>query len=199
MRKTFPLKSFLLRTCLLFCLGWLACAVQAASIAAPDTWRRESFPFPLAFAASIPYEGTEHVRFTPGWSDFASEQGFGYVFMWDIKPVPMEAAHLERGLAVYFDGLMENVARGRKLDELPVISAVVLHPLRAPAGWNEAYAGAVHTWNAFSKGEELRLHIEIAHRPCPGDRMQIFFAASKAKRTDPAWEPLRKARADTAC
>jgi hypothetical protein len=189
----------LLRTCLAFCLAGLAFAAHAASIAAPDAWRRESFTFPLAFAASIPYEGTEHVRFTPTWSSFASEQGFGYVFMWDIKRVPMEAAHLERGLAVYFDGLMENVARGRKLDELPVHSAVVLHPLAAPAGWHEAYAGAVHTWNAFNTGEDLRLHIEIAHRPCPGGRMQIFFAVSKAKRTDPAWNDLRKSRSDTSC
>jgi hypothetical protein len=188
-----------LRTCAVSCLAWLACAAHGAPIAAPDSWRRESFEFPLVFAASIPYVGSEHVRFSPGWTNFASEQGFSYVFMWDIKRVPMEAAHLERGLAVYFDGLMENVARGRKLDELPVHSAVVLHPLAAPPGWKEAYAGAIHTWNAFSKGEDLRLNIEIAHRGCPGERMQIFFAVSKAKRVDSAWDELRKIRSDTSC
>ena len=119
--------------------------------------------------------------------------------MWDIKRVPMEAAHLERGLAVYFDGLMENVARGRKVDELPVYSAVLLHPLAAPPGWKDAYAGAIHTWNAFSKGEDLRLNLEVAHRPCPGERMQIFFAVSKAKRADSAWDELRKIRSETSC
>jgi hypothetical protein len=190
---------FLLRSCLLFCLAWLAAAANAAPIAAPETWRRESFAFPLAFAASIPYEGTEHVSFSPGWSSFASERGFGYVFMWEIKRVPVEAAHLERGLAVYFDGLMENVARGRKLEELPVHGAVVLHPLAAPPGWKEGYAGAIHTWNAFSKGEDLRLNLEIAHRPCADDRMQIFFAVSKATRADATWNELRKIRGDTAC
>lgn len=139
------------------------------------------------------------MRFTPAWSSFANDQGFSYVFMWDIKRVPMEAARLERGLAVYFDGLMANVARGRQLEELPVLGAVVLHPLAAPAGWAEAYAGAVHTWNAFSKGEDLRLNIEVAHRPCPEERMQVFFVVSKARRTDAMWEQMRKVRADTSC
>lgn len=183
----------------MFCLASLASAAGAQGIAAPESWRRETFKFPLSFAASIPYEGTEHVRFAPSWASFAADQGFSYVFMWDIKRVPMEAAHLERGLAVYFDGLMENVARGRKVQELPVHTAVVLHPLAAPAGWREAYAGAIHTWNAFGAGEELRLHLEVAHRPCPDDRLQVFFSASKARRSDPIWTEMRKARADTAC
>ena len=36
----------------------------AAQVAAPDNWRKESFTFPLQFAPTIPYEGTEHVRLT---------------------------------------------------------------------------------------------------------------------------------------
>jgi hypothetical protein len=188
----------LLRTYLLFCLAFAAFTARA-DISAPENWRRESFPFPLAFASSIPYQGKEEVRFTPGWSRFSTDEGFSYVFMWDIKRVPMEAAHLERGLAVYFDGLMEQVARGRKLEELPVHAAVVLHPMAAPKGWKEAYAGAIHTWNAFDKGEDLRLNIEIAHRDCPGERMQIFFAVSKGARAAPVWGELREARRQTAC
>jgi len=188
----------LLRSCLVFCLAFLASA-HAAPIGAPEKWRAESFKFPLIFATSIPYEGTEHVRFPPEWAQFAADDGFSYVFMWDIRRVPMEAARLERGLAVYFDGLMENVARGRKLEEFPIPAAVVLHPLAAPAGWSEGYAGALHTWNAFSKGEELRLNLEITHRPCPDDRMQVFFAASKARRTHAMWDKLRKVRSDTSC
>jgi hypothetical protein len=186
---------------LLACVA-LAAAAQAtpdSPIAAPPEWRKESFKFPLVFAPSIPYEGTEYVRFSPLWDKFASEQGFTYVFLWDIKPVPMEAAHLERGLAVYFDGLMDNVARARKIEETAVQAAVVLHPLQAPPGWKEAYAGAVHTWNPFGKGEEIKLNIEIAHRLCGEARMQIFYAVSKAKRTDVPWGQLREVRQATAC
>ena len=48
----------------------------AATIPAPDDWRKESFPIPLVFAPSIPFEGTEHVRFPPFWAEFDSERGF---------------------------------------------------------------------------------------------------------------------------
>jgi hypothetical protein len=184
---------------LAFFLAWTCLAALAQPIAAPAEWRKETFPFPLVFAPSIPYEGTEHVRFSPQWENFSSEQGFTYVFLWDIKATPMEATHLERGLAVYFDGLMENVARARKLEEPPVHAAVVLHPLASPKGWKEAYAGKVHTWNPFAKGEDLRLDIEISHRPCGGERMQVFFAVSKAKRADAPWPELRAVRQATAC
>src|SRR5947209_15682213 len=96
---------------------------HAAPIPAPENWRSETFKFPLIFAPSIPFEGTEHVRFSPAWSRFASPDGFTYVFLWDLKPETLEAAYLERALAVYFDSLMENAARGRKLAELPVPAA----------------------------------------------------------------------------
>jgi hypothetical protein len=184
---------------LALCLVALSFAARGNPIAAPDDWRKQSFDFPLPFAASIPYSGTEHVRFSPEWANFSSEAGFSYVVLWDIKRTPMEGAHLERALAVYFDSLMENAARARKLEELPVHAAVVLHPMRAPNGWKDAYAGVVHTWNGFGKGEDLRLEIEIAQRPCGAERMHVFFALSRAKRTDAAWRPLRAIRADTPC
>ncbi len=174
-------------------------AAPSPPIAAPADWRTETFQFPLAFAPSIPFEGSEHVRFSPQWGKFGADDGFTYVFLWDIKPVPMEAAHLERGLAVYFDGLMENVARARKLEEFPVMTAVVLHPLAAPTGWKEAYAGAIHTWNAFGKGEDLRLNLEVAHRLCGAERMQVFFAVSKATRGARPWPELRGVRQATSC
>ena len=46
--------------CLALC--WVLPAV--AQVAAPDDWRKETFSVPLLFAPSIPYEGTEHVRFS---------------------------------------------------------------------------------------------------------------------------------------
>lgn len=171
----------------------------AAEIAAPETWRKETFRFPLPFAPSIPYEGVEHVRFAPYWSEFASDRGFSYALLWDVKRRPVEAAELERGLLVYFDGLMENVTRGRKIEDPGTVSSVALHPLATPAGWSAASGGRLWTWNAFGRGEPLTLYLEITHRPCGEDRMQIFYAFSKAERTRPAWDELRAIRAATRC
>ncbi|HSN20759.1 MAG TPA: hypothetical protein VLS49_08785, partial [Usitatibacter sp.] len=127
------------------------------------------------------------------------EEGFSYVVLWDLKSAPMEPEALERALGVYFDGLMNNVAIARKIDELVPQSAALLHPLAPPDGWSSAYAGAIHTWNAFSKAESLVLNVEIAQRRCGADRMQVFFAIAMAQRSSPVWRPLREIRKTADC
>jgi hypothetical protein len=184
-------------------LAFLALAAfsipAAAALDAPAGWRKESFAFPLAYAPSLPYQGTEQVRFSPSWSRFSDEAGFSYVALWDIRPAPLEPEALERALGVYFDGLMNNVAIGRKIEALVPQTAVVLHPLDAPTGWTEAYAGEIHTWNAFSKAEDLVLKVEVTKRACGADRVQVFFAFAKAPRSAAPWKPLRAIRASTTC
>src|SRR5690242_19020734 len=94
-------------------MRWIACIAcaallpAAAQLAAPADWRKQSFDFPLPFAPSIPYEGTEHVRFSPSWSRFAQDDAFTYVVLWELKRAPLQTEELERALDVYFDGLME--------------------------------------------------------------------------------------------
>jgi hypothetical protein len=171
-----------------------------ALLTAPTGWRQESFDFPLAFAPSIPYEGMEHVRFSPYWQDFASERGFSYVFAWDVKRRPsLEAAEFERALNVYFDGLMEQVTRARKIEDPGTVSQANLHPMAAPTGWAAGYGGRVYTWNGFAKGESLVLHVEITHRDCGTDRSQVFFALSRAPRTHAVWNELRAVRESATC
>src|SRR3954469_15026199 len=156
-------------------MSMLLAALAAAPIAAPADWREETFTFPLVFAPSIPYEGTETVRFSPDFTKFAEGRGFTYVFLWDIKRRSLEPQELERGLAVYFDGLMENVTRARKIPDPGTVSAAALHPMATPTGWDQGLSGQLWTWNAFSKGEALVLNLEVAHRACGADRSQIFY------------------------
>jgi hypothetical protein len=183
--------------CLLFLL---AASDAAAQIAAPESWRKESFAFPLQFAPSIPYEGTEYVRFSPAWAKFGEERGFTYVILWDIRRRALEPAEVERALDVYFDGLMELITRTRKIADPGTVSSVALHPLSAPAGWTTALGGKLWTWNGFSKGEPLVLDLEVAQRPCGEERTQVFFTFSKAARVhDDPWSELRAIRAATAC
>jgi hypothetical protein len=172
------------------------------AVPAPEGWRHETFEFPLPFAPSIGFEGHEHVRFAPGWGSFASERGFTYVFLWDVKDVagPSQTVYgLEFALRVYFDGLMDTVAKARKLDLQETPAVVDLHPMKDVPGWVEAHAGSIHTWNGFSKGEPLTLQVEVTKRPCPGGRVQIFYALSKTPRTGGVWEELRRIREGVAC
>ncbi len=178
----------------------LATAIPApAQLVAPQGWRRESFTFPLQFAPTIPYEGTEEVRFAPYWSEFGSDRGFSYVVLWDIKRRAFEPAEFERALNVYFDGLMEQVTRGRKIADPGTVTSTALHPLAAPEGWQEALGGRLWTWNAFSKGEALTLHLELVHRACGAERTQVLLAFSRAARIAEPWGELRAIRQATAC
>lgn len=187
-----------MRIGIFFLCAWLLPA--AAQVPAPEGWRKETFDFPLAFAPSIPFQGKEHVRFAPEWARFAEERGFSYVILWDIRRRPgFEAAEFERALNVYFDGLMEQVTRGRKLVDPGTVTNTSLHPLTAPDGWAAGYGGRVYTWNGFSKGEALTLNTEIAHRSCGTDRSQVFLIFSQAPRTDAFWDEMRQIRNDTPC
>ena len=175
---------------------------HANPIPAPDNWRRESFEFPLAFAPTIGLEGHEHVRFAPGWGNFAGERGFSYVFMWDVKEIsgPALTVHgLEFALGAYFDGLMRTAAQSRKIEAGVERTVVNFHPMREVPGWRDAHAGEIYTWNGFSKGEPLVLQMEVVQRSCPNGRAQVFYAVSKARRDDAIWSELRKARDGTPC
>jgi hypothetical protein len=170
-----------------------------AILAAPEGWRKESFTFPLGFAPSIAYEGTEHVRFAPGWERFDTDEGFSYVYVWDVKAKPVTPEDIEDHLEAYFNGLMSNVSRGRKLENAPPKAAAAVHPMTAVPGWTQAYGAELRTGNAFSKNEPLLLYGEVTQRNCGAERMQIFFAMSKSPRDRPIWEGLRAIRTATPC
>jgi hypothetical protein len=180
-------------------MGLAAILLAAVLIPAPDDWRKETFQFPLQFAPTIPYEGSEHVRFSPGWARFEEAAGFSYVFLWDLKAKTATTEDLEDHLETYFNGLMGGVGAGRKVEAAPIPTAVALHPMTPVSGWTRAWGAEVRTWNAFAKGERLLLYGEVAHRECGGDRMQVFFAFSMAKRDRPIWDQLRRIRQATEC
>jgi hypothetical protein len=106
---------------------------------------------------------------------------------------------IEFALGSYFDGLMEGVATSRRMEVAHGRSLVDLHPMLAVPGWDDSHAGELHTWNAFSKGEALAVHLEVTKRACPPDRTQIFFALSPRPRNEAMWGELRAVRSATAC
>lgn len=179
--------------------GLAAWVFAAALIPAPADWRPETFQFPLQFAPAIPYEGTEHLRFAPSWERFAEEGGFSYVFLWDLKARPVTTEDLEDHLETYFTGLMRGVAPARNVAIPPTPTTAALHPMTGVPGWTRAHGAEVRTWNAFSKAEPLVLYGEVTHRECGAERMQVFFAFSRARRDRPIWEGLRRARQATEC
>src|SRR6187402_1986296 len=67
-----------------------ACAPGKPAFAwpTPAGWRSETIPFPLDFAPSLPYRGTEELRFAPGFFEPTSETYFTYSFVWLVEGEP---------------------------------------------------------------------------------------------------------------
>jgi len=177
----------------------LAAPHASATIEAPEKWRKESFTFPLRFAPSIPYLGTEFLRFPPEWDQFETEGGFSYVFVWEVKAQPVTAEDVEEYLEIYFNGLMRNVANARRVTAPEVKAVVAGHPMTRVDNWEQAFGAQVRTWNTFSKGEPILLYAEVTQRHCGPDRMQLFFALSPSRRDRPIWNSLRDVRKATTC
>ena len=76
---------------------------------APTGWRKETIPFPLDFAPSLPYRGVEEVRFAPHFFDAPAETYFTYSFAWILddrapisasRPSPAISGPTSRGSPV---------------------------------------------------------------------------------------------------
>jgi hypothetical protein len=171
----------------------------AATIPAPDDWRKESFPIPLLFAPSIPYEGTSTCAFALV-ADFASDRGFTYVILWDIKRrSSLEPAELERALNVYLRR-PHGAGHARPQDRRPRHRdhERAASP-RRPQGWQEAFGAAVWTWNGFSKGEALRCTSRSPTARAARTAPRCSSHPRSAERTQPVWKQLREIRAATSC
>ncbi len=72
----------------------VGCAAATPTFAwpTPEGWRQETIPFPLDFAPTLPYRGTEEIRFAPRFFDPASPTYFTYSFVWLVDGAPAVAA-----------------------------------------------------------------------------------------------------------
>jgi hypothetical protein len=79
----------------------------------PKGWEVERFPIPIDFAPSISYQGSEDVRFAPGWGDEKSEEYWSYTFLWWLQGAhKIDSRRLKSHLQDYYQGLVQrNISR----------------------------------------------------------------------------------------
>src|SRR5262245_20675324 len=123
--------------------GALACGSQpqkqpeaAASEAGvrwpiPPGWKHETFKLPPEFAPTLPYHGTEELRFMPGFFSPTAPDYWSYEFVWWLdQPPSFDAEGLAANLTTYFRGLATEVG-GSKYPMDPARYRTVLAPVRA--------------------------------------------------------------------
>ncbi|AXT55369.1 hypothetical protein D1815_06205 [Aquimarina sp. AD1] len=192
--KTIP---FFIIITLLFIGG---CKKEESSInylSAPDNWRKETIEFPLSFAPSINYKGTEYVRFAPGWGKEGAEDYFSYAFLWylDEKPT-LSNIVLESQLEDYFIGLMQGMVKSeadatKKVKETKAFFEKID---------NTSYAGKVMTYDAFTTKKEVALNIIATYIECNSiDKHLVIFRISPKEIDHSIWNRLNEIQVSIDC
>ncbi|MBQ0733274.1 hypothetical protein [Aquimarina celericrescens] len=164
---------------------------------APDNWRGEIIEFPLKFASSLTYSGTEHVRFAPGWGEKDATDYFSYVFLWEIDENPqLSIKKLETEIETYFDGLMSMVSKMNLnlFKKLPKAKAFFEKVN------DSVYVGKVMTYDAFTTKKEVNLNIIVDYKFCDElNKHLVLFNLSPQHPKHSIWKKMQKVTIDANC
>lgn len=157
-----------------------------------ETWRAESFEFPMRFAPKVNFDGVADVRFTKGWGDQSSDQFWAYAFAWHIRiDKPLTEDEIENYMALYFDGLM-NVVNRDKSFEVPASE----HEFSIyPSGNNQEIKGEIRFYDAFFSQEMMKLNVKGTYEYCEADGRSIYFLCLSPKPfEDGVWVHMQKVK-----
>lgn len=156
----------------------------------PQGWTTETFGLPPTFAKAIPYQGTEDIRFTPGWSDAKSEEYWAYTFVWLAQGVhSLNETKLREYLTAYYTGVYE-ININAKPKPPAGFTRVTIDRSKGLTADKEAYEGIVNTLN-FLTGQPIQLYVRVHLRSYLDYRATaILFEVSPQVYTHAVWKDL---------
>ena len=156
----------------------------------PTGWKHETIPFPLEFAPELSYRGVEELRFMPGFFKADAPDFWSYDFAWWLEDTPaFDPLTLSSALTKYFRGLTLAVGKGKYTFDEQRFRADL-----APRseGDERSLAGDVWSYDPFTTGKELVLHVEVHLQRCArAGRNALLFQVSPKSASDPVWNELR--------
>lgn len=164
-----------------------------------EGWTKEIFPFPIAFASEIKYEGVEEAQFLPGWAKQDSPEFWSYVFAWKIKrDTEISAEELEKNIEIYFDGLMGVVNKDTSL-QVPATNALFIQNKDASTTGKsrigKVVVGKVKLYDAFHTQKVFTLHAQVVEHYCfEKEQAIILFKFSPQPFDANVWQKLEQAQ-----
>jgi len=184
---------------------YLNAASDQFAYSIPGSWRIDPrYDFPLAWAASIVYHGSEDVAFSPDFDFSDSPEYHSYLFFWWLDGTPtLTAKQLESDMVVYFQGLAEQ--RGKRNGFQPDASKVAASYSADPAGPQNfggatasSFKGVVSIYDTH--GKVIDLNSEVVTGVCPGsDHTVAFFGMSMQPRQEGIWKSIDTVRDSFRC
>jgi hypothetical protein len=182
---------------LLLCLALTTSIAQTTFILpTPKDWAEELIPFPIEFAPSIPYQGEEHLRFTPGWGEIKSKQFWSYCYLWWIEEKSeVSAVVLKQHLTDYYNGLVGRNIISRKIDSVKLVKTVVtIQTLK-----KGKYRGTIRMLDYMGQ-QPIILNITIEEILCPEQKKKaVFIAVSPQPASHTVWKDFKGIREGFRC
>jgi hypothetical protein len=157
----------------------------------PEKWTKEKLSIPIEFAPSIPYKGTEELRFTPGWGNAGSNDYWSYTYLWFIEGIPkVNADTLQSYMTAYFDGLFRSNDKTKSPEAVSSFTKSVVKKAATAPGDQATYAGKISTLN-FLNASKIEFYIRIHLRNYPNsNHSAILFELSPKPYDNVVWQGL---------
>jgi len=184
------MKGFIVGLWLIGCC--LQAQAQPLTLPRPGGWGAETFTLPPSFATSIPYTGTEHLRFAPKWADSAAQGYWSYVFAWELQgAITPSADSLRRHLISYYNGLYIANKKVPPAGYGTMFTQVRITVNKPWAKDNASFTGKVYTYN-YLTGQQLDLLLKVHVRAAPdGKHTAILVQASPKPYSQAIWQTLQ--------
>lgn len=184
-------------TCLFIVLLKCACYGQQAApvyaLTKPENWHTETFSLPPQFANSLPFKGTEDIRFSPDWAKKGSEGYWTYAFLWIITgKATFTKTQLEKYMCDYYTGLVKANFKEAKIDTaIAAPVKVKLRNIKAAEKDTQTFEGRAAMTDYMTQDPlilNFRIHVKKAK---PGsDATAVYFEASPQSYGHKVWVQL---------
>jgi hypothetical protein len=167
----------------------------------PKGWTSERIPFPVSFAASIPYTGVEDLRFTSGWADPASDEYWSYEFVWWLQGSPViNADILQQNMRIYYTGLVTDNITRRNIPANKIIPVNTnFKKINAAPGDIETYSGSISMLDYMIQRPIILnslVHIKKCTTP---NHTVVLFEMSPKPFEHMTWQQLNKLQMSFKC
>ncbi|MBL0683006.1 hypothetical protein JJQ60_05735 [Aquimarina mytili] len=162
-----------------------------------ENWRSEIIDFPLEFAPSLEYFGTEHIRFAPGWGKKNAADYFSYAFLWILDQDPeLSSKKLESDMETYFDGLIKVISKEELKSNIDITKSKAFFEKVN----DSVYAGKILTYDPFTTRKDVNLNIIVTYRYCTLEKKHLaLFNISPQAPEHQIWKKMKKIAIDLTC
>lgn len=158
----------------------------------PKGWQSENIKFPIEFAPSIIYTGTESLRFMPGFESAISQEYWSYSFLWwlDGKPAITDTS-LMIDLRNYYQGLVQSNAKQKNIPAAKLGPPLVeIHKVETSQPVDEVFAGKIIFTDYMAVAQnKISLNCMITKKIC-GNHTAVLYKLSPQPLEQPVWKQL---------